>query len=200
MALGKQAKVLTKQQADLVLLFLTSTRNPVRDRLIFLLSFKAGLRAKEIAGLTWAMVLDPDGKVGDQIALENSASKGNSGRMIPLNKQLKESLLQLLEQKRSKRTAVECHRAAVIETQRGKSTCPQVVVNMFQGWYSRVGLQGCSSHSGRRTFITNAAKKISSVGGSLRDVQGLAGHNSLQTTQRYIESDTDARRRIVDLV
>ena len=58
----------------------------------------------------------------------------------------------------------------------------------------------CSFYSGRRTFITNAARKISSVGGSLRDVQALAGHSSLAVTQRYIEGDGEARVKIVDLV
>lgn len=88
----------------------------------------------------------------------------------------------------------------VIRTQRSKSASAQVIVNLFAVWYRTVSLLGCSSHSGRRTFITNAARKISMVGGSIRDVQILAGHSSLQTTQRYIESDSDARRRVVDLV
>ena len=63
-----------------------------------------------------------------------------------------------------------------------------------------IGLQGCSSHSGGRTFITNAARKISTVGGSLRDVQVLAGHKALSTTQRYIEADAAAQRKVVDLI
>ncbi len=70
----------------------------------------------------------------------------------------------------------------------------------FHRLYTRLGLAGCSSHSGRRTFITRAARKVSEVGGSLRDVQQLAGHSSLATTQRYVEGSTDAKRRLVNLV
>lgn len=200
MALGKQAKVLTKQQVDALYLSLALTRDPERNRLIFLLSVKAGLRAKEIAGLTWGMVLDASGEMSDQIALEDTASKGSSGRLIPINKQLKHELQNLLEKVLTSSTVQLIRNRRVIQTQRGKSTTPQVIVNMFKGWYTRAGLIGCSSHSGRRTFITNAAKKISTVGGSLRDVQWLAGHSSLQTTQRYIDGDSDARRKVVDLV
>lgn len=86
MGLGKQAKVLTNQQIQLVLAFLATTRDPDRNRLIFLLSIRAGLRAKEIAALKWSMVLDADGVIADSIHLEDVASKGNSGRVIPINK------------------------------------------------------------------------------------------------------------------
>jgi integrase/recombinase XerD len=71
---------------------------------------------------------------------------------------------------------------------------------MFQKWYSTLGLIGCSSHSGRRTFITETAKKISLVGGSLRDIQMMAGHSSLQTTQRYIDADSEAQTKVVSLL
>jgi integrase len=63
----------------------------------------------------------------------------------------------------------------------------------------KLGLDGASSHSGRRTFVTRCAKNIVAAGGSLRDVQELAGHTSLATTQRYIQGDTAAKRRVVDL-
>ena len=70
----------------------------------------------------------------------------------------------------------------------------------IRSWYGRLGLIGCSSHSGRRTFITETSKRIGSVGGSLRDIQMLVGHSNLQTTQRYIESDSESQRRVVDLI
>ena len=200
MALGKQAKLLTKQQMDAFYLSLELTRNPSRNRLIFLLSVKAGLRAKEIAGLTWGMVLSASGDLEDSISLENTASKGNSGRLIPINKQLRLELASQLKAIRGKATLHELRDRRIVRTQRRIQTTPQVIVNMFKGWYKKAGLMGCSSHSGRRTFITNAAKKISTVGGSLRDVQWLAGHSSLQTTQRYIDGESDARRKVVDLV
>ena len=71
-------------------------------------------------------------------------------------------------------------------------------------WFARafraIGLHGCSSHSGRRTFITRAARLVPQAGGSLRDVQLLAGHASITTTQRYIDGDTDAQRKLVSLI
>ncbi|KGK79654.1 integrase [Thalassobacter stenotrophicus] len=199
MALGKQAKVLTKPQVDAVTAFLLSRRHGVRDQTVFLLSVRAGLRAKEIANLRWSMILTPDGEVGDAIHLTDTASKGRSGRVIPLNKQLRNNLLQMLDDVRQQRH-FGSQTAYVVTTERSAHTSPQAVVNMFKRWYDDIGLLGCSSHSGRRTFITNAARKISTVGGSLRDVQVLAGHSSLAVTQRYIDGDSEARKKIVDLI
>src|SRR6266446_7088263 len=93
---GKQAKMLTPKQETAVLTYLQTMRYPVRDRVMFLLSIKAGLRAKEIACLTWSMVTDAGGQVADAMALENKASKGrDGGRMIPLNMTLRAALVAL---------------------------------------------------------------------------------------------------------
>lgn len=198
MALGKQAKTLTKAQVESVTSFLLTRRHGLRDQTVFLLSVRAGLRAKEIANLKWAMVLEADGEVGDSIHLTDEASKGKSGRIVPLNKQLRGNLVQMLVTARQDRH-FDPVTAYVVTTERSGHTSAQAVVNMFKRWYTDLGLLGCSSRSGRRTFITNAAKKISTVGGSLRDVQMLAGHTSLAVTQRYIEGDSDARRKIVEI-
>ena len=74
------------------------------------------------------------------------------------------------------------------------------VRNWFALLYGRLGFQGCSSHSGRRTFITVAARKIVAAGGSLRDVQELAGHSSIQTTQRYIQGDSQAKKNVIAML
>jgi integrase/recombinase XerD len=194
MPLGRQAKTLSKGQIEAVVGYLNSTRYPLRNRVIFYLSAKAGLRAKEIACLTWSMVTEPSGIVGDFIRLEDRASKGRSGRIIPIHDILKRELEELRQ-----RTWL-MDKGHVIRTERAQITSAQAIVNLFSKWYAIVGLEGCSSHSGRRTFITNAARKISTVGGSLRDVQMLAGHTNLRTTQGYIEADAEAQRRIVQLV
>ena len=77
---------------------------------------------------------------------------------------------------------------------------PVSIVCWFAKAFRAVGLEGCSSHSGRRTFITRAARLVHQAGGSLRDVQVLAGHRSLLTTQRYIDGDTDAQRKLISLI
>ena len=200
MALGKQAKTLTQKQIEVALSYLATTRYGLRNQVIFLLSTKAGLRAKEIAGLKWSMVVDATGQVGNSINLTNSVSKGKiGGRSIPINRDLKQHLMQLFDQV-SKHQRFDVHTACVITTERSGFTSPQSVVNQFAKWYSDLGFVGCSSHSGRRTFITNAARRISNVGGSVRDVQMMAGHSNLNTTQRYIEADAECQRRVVDLV
>lgn len=199
MSLGKQSKVLTDRQIEVLVSYLAARRNGVRNRAIVLLSAKAGLRAKEIAGLRWNMVLNPDGAVGETLCLTDKVSKGRSGRVIPLNRHLREALVALRDQESSSYAGYRTD-GAVIRTERGSQTTAQVVVNMFFRWYRDLGYIGCSSHSGRRTFITNASRKIGTVGGSIRDVQLLAGHKNLQTTQRYIDHDTECQRKVVNLV
>ena len=195
MALGKQAKALSRAQVEGALCYVATTRYPLRNRVMLLLSVKAGLRAKEIALVTWDMVTNADGEVGDAIHLRDCASKGRSGRVIPLNRDLRRALVDLRASKGRGRPS-----PFVVTTERATATSPHAIVVTFAKWYRALGYVGCSSHSGRRTFITNAARKISSVGGSLRDVQVLAGHSALSTTQRYIEAYAAAQRKIVELV
>ena len=193
-----QAQTLTEVQLRRCLKWCKMRRHSTRDTTIFYVSYYAGLRAKEIASLRWEMLMESDGGLGDYLNLTNQASKGNGGRKIPLNAYLKSSLTDLFLLVRE-RPHFSPERS-VIRTERSATTSPQVIVNLFSRWYTALGFVGCSSHSGRRTFITNIAKKISLVGGSMRDIQELAGHSSLQITQRYIEGDELAKQKVVGLI
>jgi integrase len=189
---GKQAKILADLDAERLLTLARKTRYPLRDRCLVLFSIKAGMRAGEIAKVTWEMVLEPTGKVGSSIELLDDAAKMGSGRRIPIHADLKLAL------ERLKR--ISTMRGSIIRSERGAGMRPSSVVNWFAKAYSKLGFVGCSSHSGRRTFITRAARMVHRAGGSLRDVQALAGHRSIEVTQRYIDGDTDAQRKLVSLI
>jgi integrase/recombinase XerD len=62
--------------------------------------------------------------------------------------------------------------------------------------YKHAGVKGASSHSGRKTFLTSLA----SQGISVFVLASLAGHKSINTTQRYVSVNDDMKRRAVELV
>src|SRR6266700_3879137 len=117
---GRQAKTLSAADVNDLLVFASCTRNPLRNRVIVLLSAKAGLRAGEIANLTWDMVLGPAGQIGNAIELYDIAAQSKSNR--------------------------------VIRSERGSAMTASSIVVWFNRTFKSVGLKGCSSHSGRRTF------------------------------------------------
>jgi integrase len=161
-------------------------------RVIVLLGVKAGLRASEIAGLEWSMVLDGQGSIGWSLNIWDAIAKKRCGRRIPIHPQLRRALIELSQ---------ETGRfGPIIRSERGGEMSANSIVNWFVAMCAELGLEGCSSHSGRRSFITKAARKVALTGGSLRDVQLLAGHRSIETTQRYIDGDTKAQRRLVSLI
>jgi integrase len=93
---GKQAKIVSPTQERAILGYLATTRYPARDQVMFLLSMKAGLRAKEMASLTWAMVTDATGQVAEVLHVPNRASKGKTGgRIMPLHPDLQAALVAL---------------------------------------------------------------------------------------------------------
>jgi integrase len=191
--IGQPAKVLRPGDVRHALAWAGRRRHGLRNRTMILLSVRAGLRAAEIAGLTWTMVLDASGKVGNMLELPASIAKCGSGRRVPLHPELRTALAALRQQAHDLD-------GPVVLSERGQRMTPKSVVNWFHEVYAAIGLEGCSSHSGRRTFITKAARLVHKAGGSLRDVQELAGHRSIKTTQGYIEGDADAQRKLIGLL
>ena len=186
----RRAKVLTEAQAAGAIAACASAY----ERAMVRLSLNAGLRAKEIAALTWSMVTDAQGELARDIQLPNIASKGRTGgRTIPIDGDLKAALLEL----KAKFPAMD---GCVIQGERRKRLTANAVAVWFGRHYRALGFNGCSSHSGRRTYITRAARRAVQAGCSLKDVQELAGHKSLADTQKYIDSNEDGKRRLAELI
>lgn len=197
--IGKQAKVLSKKQiAEVLEVLKTHGRHSERDTVAFLLSVKQGLRACEIAGLTWSMVTKSDRTLDRTLHLQNRVTKGKvGGREIPLHVETLVALaaLQLKVTGRPEDPVIMSERVAGTGFIK-----PSSIVAFFARLYGYVGLEGCSSHSGRRTFATRAVRKIGDAGGTIRDVQRLLGHKSLESTAAYIEQDSAAQRAVMELI
>jgi integrase/recombinase XerD len=190
--LGKQAKIISPDTLQRMLDYAGRTRQPKRDTAMVLLSVKAGLRSCEIAGLQWPMVTTDNGDIADVIDIRSAIAKKGSGRRIPMHPSLQRALADLWPARTSD--------TYIVASNRGGQMRPNSIVNWFVVMFRELNIDGCSSHSGRRTFITAAAKNVHLAGGSLRDVQLLAGHQSIETTQRYIDGDTQSQRQLVNLL
>jgi integrase/recombinase XerD len=192
-----KAKMLTPEEITAVLAHVEAeSRYPERDRVMVLLSVRAGLRASEIAGLSWEHVLTADGStVAEEIDLPRQITKGEKrARVIPIHDELKQALEALI--------AVWPDRVGpgqpVVFSERGRYGA-NGVAHWFKRIYRDAGLVGASSHSGRRTLLTNLARNCAQAGASLRDVQRIAGHADLGTTERYVEPSLEAQRRLIAL-
>jgi integrase/recombinase XerD len=103
--------------------------------------------------------------------------------------------------KRELEAYIRCHPTdnptrRLFYTQKREGFTPNTLAQHFHYLYKRAGIAGASSHSGRRTFITNLAAK----GVGVRVLMSLAGHRSISTTQAYIDVNDDMKRRAVELV
>jgi integrase len=115
-------------------------------------SVKAGLRAGEVAKLTWDMLIDPAGNLGRSIELRDWATKKRGGRRIPIHPSLPDAVLDLKQQ-------TNCD-DPVIESERGGPMSSVGIVNWFAASFRAIGFEGCSSHAGRRTSVTRAARLV----------------------------------------
>ena len=188
----KQAKVLTKEEIRKVLKACRLTKHEDRNRFIVHLSFLSGMRAIEIANLRVSNVVNANNEVLDAIALDKTQTKGNKGQTVYVGKALKKEISLYLSKFP---TLLNNKEGSLIKTQKGKTTSATIQY-IFKQLYALANIPNATSHSGRRNFITELSEK----GVSVRVIQELARHSSLQTTQRYIDVSVPKLKNAVDLI
>ncbi len=175
----KQARILTKSEYKRLLALVDSNKHAERNRAVLYLSFYGGLRACEIASLRMFDVIDDERNVQSQIVLEKHMTKGNERQRVMLNDTLRKELQRYVNN-------VCCDYSrdnAFIKSQKGDSFSALTIVQLFARLYKTSGIEGASSHSGRRQLITTLVEKQVNV----RVIQALARHCNLNTTMRYID-------------
>ena len=192
----KQAKVLTQDELKRLLKIVTFTKHKDRNRLIVLFSFLAGLRACEIAQLRVKDVLSVQSDkvvVKDTIFLQKWQTKGKHAQQVVVNEQLRKEIALYVSKKPHLLHDTE---GKFFRSQKREGFSSQTIQNLFRSLYRDANIENASSHSGRRSFITNLSEK----GVSVRVIQELARHSSMVTTQRYIDVSVDKLRKAIDLV
>lgn len=187
-----QAKTLTPQELRRVLDFVATRKHAARNRAMLLTTHLAGMRVGEVAALRFVDVLDADGKVRSEIRLDAAQTKGNYARVVFINVKLQKELTKYL----SLYAPVNQDQKLFYTQKRMKEGfTANTLTQHFHHLYRKVGIEGASSHSGRRSFITNLASK----GVGVRVLMSLAGHRNIATTQVYIDCNDNQKRAAVEL-
>ena len=189
----KQAKLLTDAEFKRLTAVINLLRYQTRNHTTVALSFYAGLRACEIAALRVGDVFDEASNVKDTIYLNAGQTKGSDSTTVLVNTKLKRQLEKFAKQYP---IHVTTRTAPLLFSAKGGGFTAQTIVNLFKRIYKIAGIEGASSHSGRRQFVT----KLADQGINARLVQVLARHKHLSTTQRYIDVNENALRNAVELL
>lgn len=193
LTMSKQAKTLTHTELRRVLDYIDTRPHAARNRAMLLATYYSGMRCGEIAGLQYQDVLDGNGKVRDEIRLDAGQTKGRHGRVVFLNAKLKKELEAYLSEHPQRHPN---NKLFYTQKREDAGFTRNTLAQHFHYLYKSAGIEGASSHSGRRTFITNLAAK----GVGVRVLMSLAGHKNISTTQAYIDVNDDMKRRAVELI
>ena len=184
------ARTITERELRTALAICDTRKNSMRDRTLLQFSVLAGLRACELAALTVAHAYAADGTPRSSCVLDHSETKGNRSRRVYINSKLQRVLRDYWAVVRDRAPD-----AALFQTQHRRAFSANTMSQLFLDIYHSVGLRGCSSHSGRKTFITRLADQ----GVAVHLLAALAGHRHISTTQRYIAVNEALLSRAVEL-
>lgn len=191
--MSKQAKVLSATELRRVLDYVSTRPHAARNRAMLLMTFYAGLRVKEVAMLCYADVLDAEGQIKNEFYLSADQTKGSRTGTVLVSDKLRRELTQYVRQH-----PPQSLQDRLFHTQKrsAQGFTANTLTQHFHHLYRRAGINGASSHSGRRTFITTLADK----GVAVRVLMSLARHANISTTQAYIDVNAALQRRAVELV
>jgi integrase/recombinase XerD len=190
-SMSKQAKTLTSVEVKRILDFIALKKHAARNRAMFLTTLYAGLRVGEVAALRYMDVLGVDDEIRDEIRLDASVTKNNEARTVFVNAKLRKELQYYISV-----TPYQNLADKLFYTQKNEGFTANTLTQFFHYLYRSAHIDGATSHSGRRTFITTLANK----GVSVRLLASLVGHKNISTTQCYIDVNDDMKRRAVELV
>ena len=186
-----QAKTLTDKEMRKVLNYIALRKHATRNRAMLLVTHWAGMRVGEVAALRIGDVWSADGVMKDEVRLLPEQTKGKHARSVFLPEKLRRELIVYLAGiDRSDTTK------SLFATQKRDNFTANTLCQHFHYLYRQAGIDGASSHSGRRSFITNLASK----GVGVRVLLALAGHRNISTTQAYIDVNDDMKRCAVELI
>ncbi len=192
----KQAKVLTQTEIKRLLRVVSTTKHAARNRLVVMLSYMAGLRACEIAALKVGDVInelkDGSWEVKTEAVLKSNQTKGNKAQTVVFSSALRKEIAGYYAQSEETIEMIDF----LIMSQKKSGFSSQTIQNLFRELYAAAAISNASSHSGRRTFITTLSER----GVSVRVIQALARHSSLQTTALYLDTGIDKLRAAVENV
>jgi integrase/recombinase XerD len=186
-----QAKTLTPKELEKVLAYIAQRSFAKRNRALLLMGFWSGMRVGEIASLSIGDVVHPDNTVKAEIRLTAEQTKGRHPRTVFLPEKLREELTNYLALRQD-----APHSEPLFITAGRRAFTSNVLTQHFFWLFRKAGIDGASSHSMRRSFITNLANK----GIGVRVLASLAGHRSIAVTQRYIDVNDEMKRNAVELV
>lgn len=191
--MSKQAKTLTAQEIRRVLDYVATRKHSERNRAMLLTMFYAGLRVKECAALRYEDVLDAEGKVKQEIRLAPEQTKGSKAATVFVSDKLRKELQTYVRAVPAKALTDKLFYSQK-RPQEGWNS--NTLCQFFHHLFKNVGIEGASSHSPRRTLITNLADK----GVSVRVLQSIARHANISTTQAYIDVNDAMKRKAIELV
>lgn len=186
-----QAKTLTPEELEQVLAYIATRSYALRNRVMLLTGMWSGVRVGEIASLTVGDVMNANGKVKAEIRLTADQTKGRNPRTVFMPQKLRDELQTYLDMRQTKDLA-----QPLFITAGRKAFSANVMTQHFHWLFKRAGVDGASSHSMRRTFITTLAAK----GIGIRVLASLAGHRSVQVTMKYIDASDDMKRNAVEMI